>query len=113
MHQYLDKPIDVSFQKLFLDPNNPRLGQPPPGYNDTALLFDPTKQQDIHDRITKIYPKIEELKHAILAQGWTPIDNILVWHHPGNTDHYIVVEGNTRKTALRQIREDLARLEAE
>jgi hypothetical protein len=113
MNQYIDKPIEVDFENLALDPNNPRLGRPAPGYDEPSLIFADTTQQEIHEEIKRIYEEFDELKDAILAQGWTPIDAILVWKHHRKNSHYIVVEGNTRKTALRQIREDLKELEAE
>jgi hypothetical protein len=72
-----------------------------------------TIQQRIHDEIQSSYEEFDELTAAILAQGWMPIDAILVWKHHGNSGHYIVVEGNTRKTALRQIRDDLKKLQGE
>jgi hypothetical protein len=47
---------------------------------------------------------VDSLVTAIIGQGWMPIDNIVVWSHPDRPDSHVVVEGNTRTAALRQIR---------
>lgn len=98
----------VSFAALFLDINNPRLGsERRHGYEEAKALFDPKLQAEAEATLGKKYPKLAELKLAIVNQGWTPIDSILVWEHPDKKGKYVVVEGNTRTTALRQIRKDL------
>lgn len=109
----------VPFSSLYLDINNPRLGNSDkPGYADPAVLFDLQRQKDAQKSIEEKYPKLTELVEAIVNQGWTPIDSILVWEHPQKPGQHVVVEGNTRTTALRQIRaalikhrEELATLE--
>ena len=113
MNKHLEEPTQVDFENLALDPNNPRLGTDAPGYDDPAKIFGEDIQAGIHQEIKSLYQDFEGLKDAILAQGWMPIDAILVWRHHKKGSHYIVVEGNTRKAALRQIREDLKRLEEE
>lgn len=113
MNRYLDNPIKVDFDNLGLDPNNPRLGTKAPGYDDPAEIFDEDVQKTIHEGIKNLYDEFDGLKEAILAQGWMPIDAILVWKHHRKGSHYIVVEGNTRNTALRQIRDDLKALKEE
>ncbi len=113
MNKHLEDPKIIDFDKLALDPNNPRLGRKAPGYDDPAHIFAEDVQKEIHDEIKSLYVGFDGLKEAILAQGWMPIDAILVWKHHKKDSHYIVVEGNTRKTALRQIREDLKQLEEE
>ena len=102
---------EVPFDQLFLDPNNPRIApEDPPGYETPAKIFDPVLQKTLEERIREVYP-VAALESSILAQGWVPYDPIIVWEHPQQPGHYIVVEGNTRTTALRTLRGD--RLERE
>lgn len=95
---------EVPFDKLYLDPNNPRIApEDPPGYDAPATIFDPALQTALEARIREVYP-VAALESSILAQGWVPYDPIIVWEHPQQPGHYIVVEGNTRTTALRTLR---------
>jgi len=113
MNHNLEEAIAVDFDNLGLDPNNPRLGISAPGYHDPEAIFGKEIQTEVHNQIKNLYKDFDGLKEAILAQGWMPIDAILVWRHHKKDTHFIVVEGNTRTTALRQIREDLTALEAD
>jgi hypothetical protein len=114
MKPKLSPSTSVPFGALYLDINNPRLGSSDkPGYAVAATLYDPQRQKAAQEHLEDRYKKLGELKEAIVNQGWTPIDSILVWEHPDQKGHYVVVEGNTRTTALRQIRADLLVLRAE
>lgn len=94
----------VAFDKIFLDPNNPRIApETPPGYVDDKALFDNGLQEKLEERVRAVYD-VANLEDSILAHGWVPIDSILVWEHPKRPDHHIVVEGNTRTVALRALR---------
>ena len=101
----LKDPITVPFDKIFIDPNNPRIAE-----DRTSRYADPDKIFDyvLQDRLTKLTYEVyqaKELHDAIVAQGWVPIDSIIVWEHPDRSNHYIVVEGNTRTSVLRTIRQ--------
>lgn len=101
----------VPFDKIHLDPNNPRIApETPPGYHDPELLFNEEIQVKLEARVRAVYD-VANLEDSILAHGWVPIDSILVWEHPKKLGHYIVVEGNTRTVALRALRGE--RLERE
>lgn len=101
----------VPFDKIHLDPNNPRIApENPPGYLDDNALFAEDLQQTLEERVRDVYD-VANLEASILAHGWVPIDSIIVWEHPHRPGHYIVVEGNTRTVALRALRGD--RLERE
>ncbi len=101
----------VSFDKIYLDPNNPRIApENPPGYSDPEALFAPNLQEDLERRVRQVYD-VANLEDSIVAHGWVPIDSIIVWEHPKKPDHYVVVEGNTRTVALRSLRSE--RLERE
>ena len=100
-------PIRVPFDRLLLDPNNPRLAdERAPGYDDPTRLRDPQLQAELEERVKRIY-RVRPLVNSILGMGWVPIDPILVWELPSAPGHYVVVEGNTRTVALRHIRRTL------
>ena len=110
----LSETIPVPFGNLFLDINNPRLGREnQKGYENAAALFDPKSQTEAQAELEDRYQKLGELIEAIENQGWLPIDSIIVWEHPDRADHFVVVEGNTRITALRKIRANLIEAKAE
>lgn len=94
----------VPFDKIHLDPNNPRIApESPPGYLDDNALFADDLQQTLEERVRAVYD-VANLEDSILAHGWVPIDSIIVWEHTHRPGHYIVVEGNTRTVALRTLR---------
>lgn len=101
----------VPFDRLLLDPNNPRIapGDTSPGYDNPLLICEVELQARLVEEIYRVY-KPENLETAIVAQGWVPIDAILVWEHPHMRGWYVVVEGNTRTAVLRRIRDRLNRL---
>ena len=94
--------ITVSPNKLILDPNNPRL---------ISRSDDRVKDEDVGDagiiqrtaeKMTgglKDAFRIEDLERSIERNGWQPVDSIFVRKH-GETDQFIVLEGNRRVTAI-------------
>jgi hypothetical protein len=101
----------VPFDKIYLDPNNPRIApEPPPGYDHPETLFADELQDSLERRVRAVYD-VSNLEESILTHGWVPIDSIIVWEHPNTPGHFIVVEGNTRTVALRALRGE--RLEKE
>jgi hypothetical protein len=107
METYLRPAIDVPFESLYFDPNNPRLApDDPPGYEDVEKLFDPDLQDFLGKRVEEEFG-IDELMQAVIGNGWMPIDAIVVWEHPDGTQRNVVLEGNRRTVTLRKIRERL------
>lgn len=97
--------IQVPFNSLYPDPNNPRLApEDRPGYNDPAKLFSDEIREEFTQRLIKDAHQLSDLIEAIQGQGWLPIDSILVWEHPAAPGKYCVVEGNRRRTALDAMR---------
>ena len=97
-------PKQVPFDKIYLDPNNPRIAsEDPPGYEDPKTLFNDSLQENLEQRVRSVYD-VATLEDSIVTHGWVPIDAVIVWEHPGNSGHVIVVEGNTRTVALRNLR---------
>lgn len=105
----LGKPIELALDEIALDPNNPRIApKPAPGYDTPEAIFDPQIQDALVAQVYEVY-RAAGLEASIIAQGWLPVDQILVWKHPTDKG-YIVVEGNTRVSLLKQLP---ARLERE
>lgn len=103
---HLGSGIPIPFDRLYLDPNNPRLGlDDRPGYENANTLFDQSLQEKLEQELARsdIYD-VDGLAQTIINQGWMPIDNIIVWPYPNRPGYYVVVEGNTRTSALRRIR---------
>jgi hypothetical protein len=106
----LKSPMKVSLDRLYLDPNNPRLAADVrPGYEKPALIFDEGVQERLESRLRETYKGVRALGKSIVSMGWVPVDPMLVWEHPRKKGHYVVLEGNTRTAVLRGIRRDLAR----
>ena len=106
----LKSPVKVSLDRLYLDPNNPRLAASErPGYDKPARIFDETLQERLEARLRQAYKGVRALSRSIVSMGWVPVDPMLVWEHPRKRGHFVVLEGNTRTTVLRGIRRDLAR----
>jgi hypothetical protein len=99
----------VDFSKLYLDPNNPRTAPGDrPGYDDPDAIFPDPIQANLRERMEAL-PEVGNLEPSIVSQGWIPMDAILVWEHPKQKGHFVVVEGNTRTVVLRRLRERLVK----
>ena len=97
------EPRTIPLQKLLLDPNNPRFLQdinklvPEQEYADSGV------QNRAHDAMVDY--QIDNLVRSIDSNGWQPVDSIFVKKIKiGNEDHYVVLEGNRRLTALRVLK---------
>ncbi|MFK3780961.1 hypothetical protein [Agrobacterium sp. NPDC089420] len=99
--------LEVDFDTLQLDPNNPRIApRPAPGYADVGKLFDKDVQASLTQKVFDAY-NAEELEKTITSLGWAPVDPIIVWRHPSHPEKNLVVEGNTRTSILRRARKHL------
>lgn len=89
----------VELEKVYLDPNNPRLevfkGEPVPD----DRLIEPGAQQECLELMKKI--GIDDLIESIRASGFCTIDRIVLRRF--DEDKYIVVEGNRRVAALKTL----------
>lgn len=105
METYLRREISVPIEKLYPDPNNPRLAMDEsPGYQNVAGLFDETTRKRIFEELGDSAYDVDGLVEAVVGQGWMPIDRIIVWQHPDDQERYVVVEGNRRRLALERVR---------
>jgi hypothetical protein len=104
MYQEIEPGKKVPFSKIFLDPNNPRIAsEDRPGYQDPKKIFNDEIQAELDTKIFESH-EVDELETSVVSQGWVPIDSIIVWEHPKEKEHYVVVEGNRRTVTLRRIR---------
>ena len=104
METYLLKSITVDFDSLYLDPNNPRLApEELPGYDNPKVVFAQGTQEALEASVHDAHDP-NSLAEAIITQGWMPIDSIVVWQFPKANGKYVVLEGNRRTVALRDLR---------
>jgi ParB-like nuclease domain len=101
--------IPVNYDRLVLDPNNPRFIT----RKEDQIAEEHFLEQDLA-AITrgKLFPddkdyyKIKELANSIKQNGWRPVDYIFVRKLKGHEKYYVVLEGNRRVTAIREIMRD-------
>lgn len=99
----------VAPEKLIPDPNNPRL------ITNDDEHYDNQQALDLQDRTLSRMRggegddgqrdryKIKELERSIIENGWWPVDYIFVRKF-GDDGHYLVLEGNRRVTAIKNLR---------
>ena len=93
--------INVAPEKLILDPNNPRLisrDEDRRIESEALDLFDQTI-----NRMRESDFKVDEIENSIKQNGWVPVDYIFV-KKLDEEGRYLVLEGNRRVTAIRNIR---------
>lgn len=103
--------ITVDPQKLYLDPNNPRFITRDNDRYDDSQFLDQDVISKTRDRMLGTHSgstskdefKIEEIKQSILSNGWNPVDSIFVRRFHEDEERYVVLEGNRRVTAIREI----------
>ena len=98
--------IELSFNQIFLDPNNPRFWtqKTRPSVAD-AKIPDDKVQNRAFDDISE--HGIRELRDSILRNGFLPLDRIVVRRIDSHTGSYVIVEGNRRFAALTSIRQEI------
>lgn len=101
------KQITVKHDHLVLDPNNPRfITRHEDRIAEEDFLGEDTSGKTV-DKISKERYKITELANSIKQNGWLPVDYIFVRKLGDKKDDlYVVLEGNRRVTAIRQIMKD-------
>lgn len=103
------KKINVKYERLVLDPNNPRFIT----RKEDLIAEEHFLEQDLAQITSgKLYSgpkdtyKIAELVNSIKQNGWLPVDCIFVRKLTGQDGYYVVLEGNRRVIAIRQIMKD-------
>ena len=103
--------MSISFDQLYLDPNNPRTpGDHSTGYEDHKTLFDKELQDTLFELL--LPQQLGLLMDSFRGSGWMPVDRLIVWQHPKVKNKYVVVEGNRRLATLRMLRKELQNEEA-
>ncbi|MBO9399745.1 ParB N-terminal domain-containing protein [Shimia sp. R9_3] len=93
---------DLKLDSLLLDPNNYRLQD-----NDTFQSIAPERfhlervQKGTFDRLLREGVKV--LRDSIASNGFLPIERIVVVPYEHQDGKYLVIEGNRRVAALRQL----------
>lgn len=99
------KSVKVAASKLILDPNNPRFLTHDNDHTDESDFLDPGVSVETNRKMTNEDGsdyRIDGLKKSIRENGWVPVDRIFVRKYL-DTDRYVVLEGNRRVTAIRQL----------
>ncbi len=103
------KKIKVKYDCLVLDPNNPRFTT----RREDRIGEEHYVEQDLAGiTLSKLFPgkkdryKIEELENSIKQNDWLPVDFIFVRKLKGDDKRYVVLEGNRRVVAIREIMKD-------
>ena len=98
----------LAFDKIYLDPNNPRF------WTEKSLrevpdekIFDPRIQDRTLDSISK--HGIAELRDSMIRNGFLPLDRIVVRPIENHPDKFVIVlEGNRRFAALKVLRQEIS-----
>ncbi len=99
------KAQEISLKNLLLDPNNYRL-QEQSGFVSCAedRFHNERVQSGTYERLKKESLKI--LRDSIVANGFLPIERIVVSPYAHEIGKYLVIEGNRRVAALMMIRDE-------
>ena len=98
------KSIEVPLQKLLLDPNNPRFLEDHSDRVDEKDFADSGVQAATAKLMSKDAYRLNDLKKSIETNGWQPVDMIFVRRIESLPGQYVVLEGNRRLMALRELR---------
>lgn len=95
---------DIPLDCLLLDPNNYRL-QEVSGYVSVASERFQLEQVQKTTLLRLQDEGLRELQKSIVANGFLPIERIVVSPYPEADGKYLVIEGNRRVAALRGLRD--------
>lgn len=98
-------PQDIPMSKLLLDPNNYRL-QEASGYSAVAL--ERFSNAQIQERTFNLLKNeaLNDLVRSIRANGFLPIERIVVTPYLETQDQFLVIEGNRRIAALMELQSE-------
>ncbi len=99
----------IALDKLLIDPNNYRFYDME---EYTEVATNRTHEASVQDRaehLVKLDGKDElrALKESIEANGYIPVEVLVLKHYPPNAGYYVVVEGNRRVVSMRWLKKDL------
>jgi hypothetical protein len=94
-------------ESLLLDPNNYRFQDEGDFVTaDSSRLHEENVQDRAYRRLRR--SGLQELKNSILANGFLPVERLVVRSYEAKSGSFLVLEGNRRLAALRWIAEDHA-----
>lgn len=94
----------VHWDSVYLDPNNPRLAGPTVVQRVAdPHIMDPAIQEALLSRL-RDKVGIQDIEDKLKKLGFLTIDRIVVRPIAGETDKFVVLEGNRRIAALRSVR---------
>lgn len=98
----------IALDQLLLDPNNYRFkGEKNRPVVSDKRFGEATVQKKTAERLRQ--DGLQELKQSILANGFLPVERIVVRAHeysPDGAEQYVVLEGNRRVASLKWIQEE-------
>jgi hypothetical protein len=100
----------AKIENLYLDPNNPRFAD----ITKRPLMIPPHKiaEQSVQEaalqKILEERFEVKQLKDSILRMGFLQVDRLVVTSLPGNGGRFLVIEGNRRLAAVKDIMRDRA-----
>jgi hypothetical protein len=103
------KLIKVEMNKIFLDPNNPRLielGVKSGVVPEKRITEKEIQENLLNELSSSTVLDVKSLKDSILQVGFLPMDKVVVRKIVGEADSYVVVEGNRRIAAIKWILRD-------
>jgi hypothetical protein len=90
---------EVQLDRIFLDPNNPRIDKPGKEKIADDRISETAIQQDCLQQLQK--QGINDLIESMKTSGFWVVDRIVL--RPFGTDQFVVVEGNRRVAALKTL----------
>lgn len=99
------RPADLPLEHLVLDPNNYRLQE---STNYVPVQEDRYLNEQIQERTLSLLKgeNLGDLIRSIRANGFLPIERIVVTPLAGHQNRYLVIEGNRRVAALKTIQDE-------
>lgn len=103
------QPINLDLVNIFLDPNNPRFLDDRSTRVDLSRVTEPGVQQIARERLIAGFG-VEKLAASMRANGYLPIDRIVVKRLPApNQKQFFVLEGNRRVCAAKLLSEAVSK----
>lgn len=102
------RPVALKLEQLLLDPNNYRfLDMKEYVRVDISRIHEPSVQDRAYSLIKDDgRDELRALKESIQANGYVPIEALVVREYPSDKGKYVVIEGNRRVAAMRWLVSD-------
>jgi len=100
--------MEVSLDQLLLDPNNYRFLDMEEYRKAAQNRIHEAAVQNRAEELIRLDGKDELriLKESIEANGYVPVEVLIVTPYPAKSGFYVVIEGNRRVTAMRWLKKD-------